>query len=722
MLHKTCQNILLLLVLGSLLWGAVEPTVSPTPVLPTTTRGQTVTVMGENLPAQGVHVLLRTGKEGKGDKGLAIDAVVATDGKSLSFKLPKGNFDTGRYLVYVAFDSKELPVPGDLTVASDESAKVRVDSIYPATDYGNDKDNGYDFEISGENLAQAPNDNIIEVVGHGPLTVGSAEECRSYALSKQYQRNQKNQKICLSYEPGMEGKKLTVLGYHPAHYEGPVDFRVHTPNSTSETKRVVFSSVSENGLRGLATLVSLLIAFIVLLLVWKGIGIYKIAGTHYGPLSAFFLDKETNSYSLSKFQLLAWTAVAVFGYVYLLCCQTLIQWNFNFPSIPSGWPTLLGVSAGATVAAVGITSTRGSKGAGPLSPSMADFISSGGLVLSDRFQFFVWTLVGCGGFLFLVLKNDPSKLTELPDVPSGFLYLMGISAAGYLGGKLVRLPGPVVKQLLVQSAVPNGSGTASLTIKLKGENLSRDAKFKIDDDDDLRSDQVDIGVDSKTQDQPADPTFCSELIVTLKQVADKYLDGVHKLTLTNNKDGQMAVTNFPNDPLAIDPVVGVSEGDTTVTVNGNDFVDDMTASWKDNKGVETTIAKDQIKYKTKTQLVITFTPPSSGKATLTLISPSKLRAHADLNVTPKIMIDPANITVTAATLTNIPVTGTNFTAGTMAEWKDASGKISTIDAATVQLKSDKELVIPIASPAKGDAVLTLITPAGSRVSKTVTVS
>src|ERR1035438_6303224 len=75
MLHKTCQNILLLLVLGSFLWGAAEPTVSPTPALPTTTRGQTVTVMGENLPAQGVHVLLRTGKEGKGDKGVAIDAV-----------------------------------------------------------------------------------------------------------------------------------------------------------------------------------------------------------------------------------------------------------------------------------------------------------------------------------------------------------------------------------------------------------------------------------------------------------------------------------------------------------------------------------------------------------------------------------------------------------------------------------------------------------------------
>ena len=632
MLHKTCQNILLLLVLGSFLWGAAEPTVSPTPALPTTTRGQTVTVMGENLPAQGVHVLLRTGKEGKGDKGVAIDAVVATDGKSLSFKLPKGNFDTGRYLVYVAFDSKELPVPGDLTVASDESAKVRVDSIYPATDYGNDKDQAYDFEISGENLAQAPNDNVIEVVGHGPLTVGSAEECRSYAQSKQYQ------KVCLSYEPGMEGKKLTVLGYHPAHYEGPVDFRVHTPNSTSETKRVVFSSVSENGLRGLATLVSLLIAFIVLLLVWKGIGIYKIAGTHYGPLSAFFLDKETNSYSLSKFQLLAWTAVAVFGYVYLLCCQTLIQWNFNFPSIPSGWPTLLGVSAGATVAAVGITSTRGSKGAGPLSPSMADFISSGGLVLSDRFQFFVWTLVGCGGFLFLVLRNDPSKLTELPDVPSGFLYLMGISAAGYLGGKLVRLPGPVVKELLVASVVPAVPGTTSavLTISLKGENFSKNASVKVDEDE-LRTDQFQIEC-VKPQDQPADPSFCSEIKVTLKE-ADKYLEGQHKLALTN-KDGQMAVSSFPADPLTIGPVNDLLEGTTPVdvVVNGANFAVGLTAVWKNAALKETAIGAAQVQKKTDTQLIVTLAPGPAGKATLTLISPINLRAHIDVNVK-KVTID-----------------------------------------------------------------------------------
>jgi len=644
MLCRAHQNICLLLALGNLLWGAAEaqvlpappttpgqvvshePKISPVPLLPTTTRGQTVTVTGENLPAQGVKVLLRTGREKADDKGVPVDAVVAADGKSLGFKLPKANFDTGRYLVYVAFDSKELPVPGDLTVASDDSAKVRIDSIYPATDYRSDKDNAYDLEISGDNLAQAPNDNVIEVVGHGPLTVGNAEECRLYAQSKQYE------KVCLSYEPGMEGRKLTVLGYHPADYEGPVLFRVHTANSISDTKRVVFSSISENGLRALATLASLVIALLVLLLVWRGIGIYKIAGESYTPLSSFFLDKETNSYSLSKFQLVAWTAVAVFGYIYLLCCQTLIQWNFSFPNIPSGWPTLLGISAGTTVAAVGITSTRGSKGAGPVSPSIADFISSGGLVLSDRFQFFVWTLVGCVGFLFLVLRNDPSKLTDLPDVPSGFLYLMGISASGYVAGKLVRLPGPVIKQLLVTSVVPAVPGTsaAALTISLKGENLSKDASVKVGDDD-LRPDQFSIKC-AKQQDQAADPSFCSEIEVTLKE-ADKYLEGQHKLCVTN-KDGQAAISNFPLDPLKIDPVKDLFTSTTPVSVEitGANFVVGMTAVWRDATSQETPIGTAQVQKKTDTQATITLTPGPAGKATLTLISPINLRVHADVKV------------------------------------------------------------------------------------------
>ena len=94
-----------------------SPTISGAPELPSITRGQTVTVQGDCLPKQGVKVVLRTGKEKQGDKGLApLDAKVADDGKSLSFQIPQGSFETGRYIVFVTVDSKELPVPGDLRV------------------------------------------------------------------------------------------------------------------------------------------------------------------------------------------------------------------------------------------------------------------------------------------------------------------------------------------------------------------------------------------------------------------------------------------------------------------------------------------------------------------------------------------------------------------------------------------------------------------------------
>jgi hypothetical protein len=79
---------------------------------------------------------------------------------------------------------------------------------------------------------------------------------------------------------------------------------------------------------------------------------------------------------------------------------------------------------------------RGAKGAGPIQPSVADFVATGGLVAAERFQFFIWTLVGVFTFLFLVVFSDPANVSDLPRIPDGFLALMGVSSFGYLGGKL----------------------------------------------------------------------------------------------------------------------------------------------------------------------------------------------------------------------------------------------------------------------------------------------
>jgi hypothetical protein len=510
-------------------------------------------------------------------------------------------------------------------VLPDEATKVAIDSISPATVYPTGTNNTYDFEISGEGLGVAPGDNVVEVVGRGPQTAGIPMDCENYAKNKAYE------KMCLSYDTGMEGRKLKVTGFNAGKHEGPVNIRLRVGNNVSDPpKGITLSHLPEREVRALAVVASLIFAMIVLATVSKGIKLAK-GGESGGVLDWFFLDRQTSSYSLSKFQLIAWTAVAIFGYVYVLLCRTLIQWDFQFPPIPNGWPTLLGVSAATTVAAVGITANRGSKGAGPLEPSLADFISSGGMVTGDRFQFFVWTLVGFLGFLLLVLLADPSTLKEVPDVPQGFLYLMGISAAGYLAGKVVRLPGPVIQQLLV-TATPvtrdaqGNEQPVNLTIDLQGENLSTDAAIKIDGVQLRPKDEFAI-VEVKPQNAPADPSFRAEVNVVLENAA-KYVQGQYELSFIN-KDGQMAVAKFAVDPLKLNVVGNLTAGGNPVTikVTGENFGDNMTAEWIDPSKAVTVIPTDKVKKKSDKEAEITLTPGATqGQGTLTLISANQLRA------------------------------------------------------------------------------------------------
>jgi hypothetical protein len=187
------------------------------------------------------------------------------------------------------------------------------------------------------------------------------------------------------------------------------------------------------------------------------------------------LDKDTCTYSLSKLQVLLWTSASVFGYTYFYLCHAFIQWKADFPDVPDGIPLLLGLSVGTSVAVGGLSSTRGTKGAGPESPTPADFISSGGVVMPERFQFFVWTLVGVAGFISIVLSADPARLSALPSIPSNFLVLMGVSSAGYLAGKAVRDPGPTV----TSSKVSLAEDKAHWLVQVDGQNLEATARLHI---------------------------------------------------------------------------------------------------------------------------------------------------------------------------------------------------------------------------------------------------
>ena len=124
--------------------------------------------------------------------------------------------------------------------------------------------------------------------------------------------------------------------------------------------------------------------------------------------------------------------------------------------------------------AAGINGARGPKGAGEERPSLADLITTGAVVAPERFQFLIWTILGALAFLFLVLFSDPATIRDLPKIPEGFLYLMGVSSFGYLGGRLARKSGPIIDTIVAEQG-------NSVVIDIQGRGLSKEASITIDD-------------------------------------------------------------------------------------------------------------------------------------------------------------------------------------------------------------------------------------------------
>jgi len=336
-------------------------------------------------------------------------------------------------------------------------------------------------------------------------------------------------------------------------------------------------------------------------------------------ISVLLLDPETDTYSLSKFEALVWTGVFVFAYAYLTLCLTLVQWKLDWPPVPSNMPELLGISTGSGVIAAGITSLKGAKGARGLRPSAADFVTTGGVVAAERWQFFIWTIVGALTFLYFVFRTNPAMLEQLPPIPDTFLYLMGFSSAAYLGGKLARKPGPVLKNISVQQVTHLGAGDARIEIVLEGENLHQNATFLIDSEQ-IRSGEV--TVTNTSPDKPPDG-FCSRLEILITRAA-KYTEGAHTLTVVN-PDEQSSDIAFPVSPLTI-AEVSVTKTDAAgvdLAVKGANFVGTISAQWMADSSAAAVMAT--VSRVSDTNLTVALPPGTSGSGKLILISAIGLR-------------------------------------------------------------------------------------------------
>lgn len=603
--------------------------------------GESFTLTG-TFDATKKDAVLKLYVVGSKDSARTFAGTVNSDGKSIAITLPD-KLDPGRYYLTIDYQGTSEVVPGELRVVPNA---VVLDSAHPTTAYRNAA-NTFDFDVVGQNFSSTVGDNNVYIAGQGLII-----ENEGWATSEDPDCKKHKVLPCLWIDQpngDQPPDKLHIVGYRAAPYQGPLTFSVDVRGVRSGEKPLVLSRMSETGVLFWSVAIFLILAYIIYRLVARGMRDNIIDGNHYSPFWSFFIDKETNSYSLSKFQLLAFSCVFVFGYLYVFLCSWLVQWSFVLPNVPTNFSAILGMSAGTTIAAAGATSARGSKGAGRLRPSAADFITAGGQVVPERFQFFVWTLVACFGFIALLISQNPATIQGFPTFPDGLLYVMGVSAGGYLGGKVVRAAGPVIRNIAWDKTKSE--------ITVQGENLSSDGDFFIDGK--MlpivpNADPTKKLVVSTPQEQASDKSFCSQLKITVTEAAGLDLTtGEHVFRIVN-KDAQFADSRFTvdspaidtvvvSDPSAVPPIVPASASpdklivkgtsQAVIKVTGSGFRLGTTARWTPANAKEPTeLPASAVEFIDTQNLRITLVAGDPGSGTLMLQTPNGFSAVATVTV------------------------------------------------------------------------------------------
>ena len=158
-------------------------------------------------------------------------------------------------------------------------------------------------------------------------------------------------------------------------------------------------------------------------------------------------------YSLTHFQTVIWTLAILSAYIAALVSSSFDSTNL---SIDTSLLQLMGIAATSAVLATGVKSIKDAPGsaAGPIAsegeiitrPDASTTVITAKLQqmwleeegsLADKvvnitkFQNFVFTLVALGVFVALATKAQ-----RLPALPETLVWLLGISHAGYVGGKV----------------------------------------------------------------------------------------------------------------------------------------------------------------------------------------------------------------------------------------------------------------------------------------------
>jgi hypothetical protein len=474
--------------------------------------------------------------------------------------VPYGRYDVVLYDV----NDKELPLhlqnPIDV-----EPGEVHLKSVTALNAYP--EDGQYSLLLEGEGFSTIPRENRIRFDNQRLLF-----QCVPVSGSA---KPQPGCELTLRVQASPDGRQIEVDGL-PLKYYGLHQVHVVVGNKEApETKPVTLSWVSRWLPAEIAVGVYALLVVLLYLVLRSGLTKLALSQQLRGLGSLMFIEPDTNCYSLSKLQFYLWTGAAVLGYVYLTAAKCLSQGDLTWADIPKGLPAIILASAGTAVAASAVSASKGSKGAGEVGPNFSDFITTGGIVAPERFQFLVWTLIGIGSFMMIVFLSPPISIQDLPPVPDGFLQLMGISAAGYVGGKLVRKAGPKIDS--VDARIDPAAN--ALVLSIVGGVLSQSGSFEVGDRAVTFSSIMNPADPHRPKPGAKDPTvndpdLFQSLELTIADPDASWLaPGVdHKFTIYN-PDGQKAVWHYQIAPgtnisAAVMPAAGPAAAHASVTAPG----------------------------------------------------------------------------------------------------------------------------------------------------------
>lgn len=182
------------------------------------------------------------------------------------------------------------------------------------------------------------------------------------------------------------------------------------------------------------------ISFVVLVVMAGTIGwraVKKVTGV---------LIDSRGRYSLTHFQIVVWTLVILSAYLADLISSGL---DISRLEISPELLALMGISTGSAVLSTGVKAVKDASGSGanvarssttyPAKFSQIWLEEEGAfadkVISIAKYQGFIFTLVALVFFVTLAAQAQ-----GLPELPDGLVWLLGISHAGYVGGKLPNKP------------------------------------------------------------------------------------------------------------------------------------------------------------------------------------------------------------------------------------------------------------------------------------------